>query len=157
MLVGTGGCQVAEKKEVAVLEDYENHPDNVWITNEKVHSGNWACKITPQNVYGPGITRSWELLGHPTRLRVSAWVIMPHGRATAALVVEAKRDNATIYYRLLPIEQVVKRYNQWEQVYDTFTLPETMAPTDVVKVYLWQIGEKRNTIYMDDLMLETLF
>lgn len=80
---------------------------------------------------------------------------LPHGSVRAALVVEVQRNGKTVYYRMLPIQEVVKRYKQWQMVHQTHSLPANMQDTDQVKIYVWQWAYHYK-FYFDDLFVEKL-
>lgn len=125
------------------------------LTDTVAHSGRRAAQILATADYGPGVTKTWSELDRPQHMRIGGWVWLPHGLVHTALVVVVERNGEAIYYRMLPIHEVVKRYKQWQLVHQTHLLPPNMQDTDQVKIYLWQ-WKYHYKFYFDDLFVEKL-
>lgn len=59
------------------------------------------------------------------------------------------------YWKTLSLNQVVKRYQQWEPVAKTFRLPKDIKSADRIRVYLWY-SDTLQTLYVDDFSLENV-
>lgn len=130
-------------------------PQPEWLTDTVAHSGRWATQMLATADYAATITKSWAELSNPKQMRIGGWLWLPHGRLHTALVVQVERNGETIYYRIQPLNDVVKRYKQWQLVHQTHVLPPDMQDTDQVKIYLWQWGYHYK-FYFDDLFVEKL-
>lgn len=151
-------CRPETSPEVRIgFEDVEGWlvPTPLWLTDNPVHSGNRAFALINTEVYGLNLTRPWGSLGQPRTLEVGGWVNLPHGRTHVALVVQVLRGSEVLYYKIMPIHEVVKRYNSWQLVHATHHLPDKLQDDDVVKVYAWQ-WDVHYTLFFDDIYLKKL-
>ncbi len=88
----------------------------------------------------------------PRQLTVKAMVYSDEPFPTAFVVASI----ATVdYYRNYPIGEFLPVAGKWEQVNVTFTLPDSLKPSDKLKVYLW--NKKESNVWVDDLTLEFEF
>lgn len=126
-----------------------------WLTDTTAHTGRWSGQLLPTDDFSPAFSRTWEALHSPKTIRVGSWVWLPHGNVHSALTVEVKRGDESRYYRSIGLQEVVKRYNQWEMVHQIHELPADLQPSDVIKVYLWQWRE-HYTIKYDDVFIEKI-
>ncbi|WP_139255159.1 hypothetical protein [Hymenobacter psychrophilus] len=154
-------CRPAAEQPISSIgfEDVEGWvvPTPPWLTNDPVHNGRRAFALLNTENYGLNITRPWGSLGRPRTLEVGTWVNLPHGRTHVALIVQVNRgDPAEVrYYKLIPIHEVVKRYNTWQLVHATHELPDDLQDDDIVKVYAWQ-WDAHYTLFFDDIYLKKL-
>ncbi|TYZ08890.1 hypothetical protein FY528_11790 [Hymenobacter lutimineralis] len=156
VLLGLVACEPVPGT-VILQDDFEQAgaavPRPPEISSESAHSGSFSYKVALASAYGPSWQATWDAAGQPKKLRVKAWLNLPGNRQKTAVVVEVSRNGATRYWRTLSVNEVVKRFHQWELVWKTFVLPRDMGPDDTIKVYLWQAGE-RQILYVDDWTIE---
>ncbi len=88
----------------------------------------------------------------PGQLTVKAMVYSDESFPTAFVVASIATAD---YYRSYPIEEFLPTAGKWEQVNVTFTLPDSLKPSDKLKVYLW--NKKESNVWVDDLTLEFEF
>ncbi|TGE20593.1 hypothetical protein E5K00_21600 [Hymenobacter aquaticus] len=151
-------CSAVPEKVVQIgFEDIDGwvRTPPAWLTDSTAHSGRWSGQLLATADFGPGFSRTWQDLNNPKTIRVGSWVWLPHGRVHTALAIEIKRGEESLYYQNLGLQDVVKRYDQWELVHQTHELPADMQPSDVIKVYVWQWGG-HYTIKYDDMFVEKL-
>ena len=154
------GCRTAPV-DVIAHNDFERlegwlDPLPQWLTTAKAHSGRYATVVTPTMTYGPEYHATWEQMGSPRRVRVRAWVWLPHERTKVVLVLQAARGEDGLFWELLRVNDVVRRRGQWELVQRDFTLPDDLQATDYFKLFVWQRGASGENIYFDDISLEKL-
>jgi hypothetical protein len=157
LLLAITSCQVAPGVETIFANDFEQdgrrQPTPPGLSTNVAHSGEYSAKLDPATDYAGGWNAAWGDIGEPHKIQVRAWVYLPNGRLKNVMVVEVKRGETTRYWKLLPINQVIKRYGQWEPVHKTFVLPRDMEANDQVRVYAWHFDE-RQTWYLDDVSIE---
>ena len=56
------------------------------------------------------------------------------------------------YYRSYPVAEFLPTADKWQQVNATFTLPDSLKPSDKLKVYVW--NKKKSNVWVDDISLE---
>lgn len=126
------------------------------ITQENRHSGEYAIKTEPGMEYAATYTTSLSRLGFvPRRIDLSMWVNLTNGRTREIVfVVQVLRDGrGPDVWHSLPLQQVVKRYGQWEHVEHSVYLPSGLSPDDHLKTYLWHPDLGGEVTYMDDLRI----
>lgn len=127
------------------------------LTTAQAHSGRWAVQATPELPFSLTYVRTLaQLSAQPThKLRLEAWARRPAANSTALLVVQvnASATNATqLFYGTLPLAQAAGKLNTWQAVAYPFTLPPTVGPDNVIKIYLWADRATAPT-YIDDIKL----
>lgn len=126
------------------------------FTHESAHSGDSSIK-TERNLEFAAtyVTPLSRLSFVPRRIDLSMWVNLTNGRTREIVfVVQVLRDGrGTDVWENLPLQQVVKRYGQWEHVEHSVYLPSGLSPEDRLKVYLWHQDLNGEPTYMDDLRI----
>ncbi|MBJ6107455.1 hypothetical protein MUN81_01430 [Hymenobacter sp. 5317J-9] len=126
------------------------------FTHETAHSGNAAIKTEPGMEFAATyVTPLSRLSFVPRRFDVDMWVNLTNGRTREIVfVVQVLRDGrGDDVWENLPLQQVVKRYGQWEHVQHSVHLPRGLTPEDRLKVYLWHQDLNGEPTYMDDLRI----
>jgi len=70
------------------------------------------------------------------------------------LVMQASRGTEQLSWGIMQVTQLVRRYQQWEQVQCDIMLPRTLKSGDEVAIYIWQSGPVRDDVYFDDITIE---
>lgn len=158
-LLTLAGC--GPKPEVVLDTDFDHFQE--WgivppagITQENRHSGKYAIKTEPGMAYAATYTTPLSRLSFvPRRIDLNMWVNLTSGRTREIVfVLQVLRDGrGEDVWQNLPLQQVVKRYGQWEHVKHTFYLPGGLSADDHLKVYLWHQDTGGEATYMDDLRL----
>ncbi len=154
-----GGCRPAPIAP-PVLLDFEDlsgwQPEGTpWLTTVRAHSGQHACLADAQSVYTARYTTSYGQLDQPRRLRLGAWVWLPHVRLKAGIVMQVTRDTTVLFYGILPIT-AVRRCQQWERAQCDFILPPGIEAGDEVSLFIWQTSIIRDDFYVDDITIEKI-
>jgi hypothetical protein len=128
------------------------------LTRDKAHSGTFSMRVGPGIDYANGFIGALGKLS-PTRLnqvQVKAWVYLPNGNATAALVTSvidpAAADGKPALWDSLPLEKAAKSRNEWVEIEKTITLPANAGPNFKLYAYLWS-GGAPNLAYIDDMQI----
>ena len=131
-------------------------PLPAFLTTEKVRSGHYSFRVSDNTEFTNACHTTLEGLPFlPSKLRLQAWTYLPGRFIGSTMVVlqvncHGRRPNL---WSGLALEQVVTRYEQWEHLTKTISLPADLDPTDEVTVYVWcpTGGPPR---YFDDFTLE---
>lgn len=126
------------------------------LSDQLAHSGSYAIKTEPGLDYaGTYSTPLARLSFVPRQFDLSMWVNLTNGRTREiGLVVQVQRDGrGPDVWTNLPLQEVVKRYGQWEHVEHTVYLPHDLSPEDRLKVYLWHQDLGGEATYLDDLRI----
>ncbi|WP_201977650.1 carbohydrate binding domain-containing protein [Hymenobacter rubidus] len=147
---------------VVTRNDFEsiqgwNGTDDATISSERAHSGKYAVRVGPANEFGYTYIRSLGKMSiaKVKAVTVSAWVWVPSAQATSSLVVEITHSpeiNKPVFYGRMPLVDAVKKFKEWQQVSQTFTLPDSVQTTNQFKCYLWRAGATEN-VYADDITI----
>ena len=126
------------------------------LTDQMAHSGRYAIKTEVGQDYSATYSTTLERLSFvPRKLDLSMWAWLTNGRTREiGVVVQVLREGrGPDFWTALPLEQVVKRYGQWEHVNHTVYLPADLNPADRLKVYLWHQDTRAEATYLDDLRI----
>lgn len=144
------------------FEQYEGWTDSAgtkppaWLTTTHAHAGRYSQSIPAGQEYGAEYRAALNKCGFvPRRLLLNTWVYLPSGRtgSTELVVYVDCHERRPAIWRSIHLEQVVKRYQKWEQVQQTFPLPSDVEPGDEVRVSLWHPEPLGENIWLDDLRL----
>ncbi|MBF9223735.1 carbohydrate binding domain-containing protein [Hymenobacter ruricola] len=127
------------------------------VTTEKAHSGKSSICVNPQVEYSYTYNRTLGQMtsGKPKKLTVEGWAWVPDKNAKASVTVEIKHSptsNSTVFYEGLDLVSSVDGFKDWKKVKKTFTLPDSVAFNNAVKVYVWR-GSSPSPVYFDDMAI----
>lgn len=169
LLAGTGlllvSCSKDEEKVKGTLvtsNDFESvlgwgGTSDISVNTEKAHSGKYSIKIGPQNEYAYTYSQTLGQMS-PTKMKtltLSAWVWVPNAQAASSLVVSINHSpmvGTSVYYDGLDLRKDVTKYKSWQHVSKTFTLPDSVQSTNLLKCYLWR-ANTNESVYADDITL----
>ena len=128
------------------------------LTTERAHSGRYSISVNPQTEFSYTYARQLgQMAGSkPKRLVVTAWAWVPDKDAKASLILEIKHspEKATpVLYEGLELSSTVRSFKSWEQVSKTYVLPDSVASTNQVKLYVWR-GSSPRPVYLDDVSIK---
>lgn len=153
-----GGAKAA----VVTRNDFENvlgwnGNADASLTAERAHSGRYAVRVGPQNEFGYTYIQSLGKMSAAKikAVTVSAWVWLPGAQASASLVVAISHSperSSPVFYGSIPLGTAAKSFKEWQQVSQTFVLPDSVQDTNQLKCYLWR-GSAVENVYVDDISL----
>lgn len=126
------------------------------LTKEKAHSGAYSVLVKPGVDYSMGYenTLGKMSVSRPKKLKVTGWVFLPNPQAGARLVVEikdpAKATDNTLMWQGIDLKREVKKFNEWQQIEKTITIPTNTDATSTFKMYLWR-SDSSLPVYLDDV------
>lgn len=167
-LIFAGGCisPLSETKEdaakVIISTNLEN-PDSLlsaepiaWKNANALHeglafSGKTASKLDYENEYSIVFEQKIGYIDHrsPRRFTFQAMMYSPDPLPVGFMVASV---SGTEYYRSYPVTEFLPEGKKWEKVRTTFTFPDSLKPSDMLKVYIW--NKKQSELLIDDLRLE---
>lgn len=124
------------------------------VAEGKAYSGSKASRLDGSVEYSVVFEQKFGYIAEdkPNQFTYKAMVYAEETFPVAFIVASIA---AADYYRSYPIAEFIPEAGKWEQVNATFTLPDSLKPSDKLKVYLWN-KNKRN-LWVDDLSLEFEF
>lgn len=124
------------------------------VVESTAYSGNKASRLDQEVEYSVAFEQKLGYISEtsPRQLTVKAMVYSDEAFPTAFVVASIGTAD---YYRNYPIGEFLPVAGKWEQVNATFTLPDSLKPSDKLKVYLW--NKKVSNVWVDDLTLEFEF
>lgn len=128
------------------------------VTTEKAHSGKYSICVNPQIEYSYTYSRQLGQMssGKPKRLTVSGWAWVPDKEAKAALILEIKHSpekNTPVFYEGMELAATIQGFKSWEKVSKTYVLPDSVAITNQVRLYMWR-GSSPRPVYLDDISIK---
>lgn len=135
-------------------------PDASALTKDHAHSGQYAIQVNPEHEFSLTYT---AMLGNvsPHKLRgikLEAWVFLPDDKTTGVLgvqILDPAQGNKEIFGSGINLPETVKEYGKWVQVSKDIMLPDNIAYTHNLKVFLWRAGTA-STVYVDDLSIKAI-
>lgn len=152
--------QLAEKPSNRVIfNDFEavagwGNCDSL-VTNERAHSGRYSIKAGPETEISYAYRKKLsEIFGRPPkRLQLNAWIFGPgFHNGNASLVVEILRpgnNNQRVFEKKINLQKA-SSFKKWVKVSCELNLPETIADSDVLSLYLW-CNCASKPVFADDL------
>ncbi|MBF9235838.1 hypothetical protein I2I05_00370 [Hymenobacter sp. BT683] len=125
------------------------------LTTEKAHSGQYAIKVDANNEFSLGFSSTLgNLQGvRINKLKLTAWVFVPNGNATALLVTHVgDQPPATkpVLWDGFDVTQAVgNKYNQWVEISKVVEIPKNATATDNIGFFLWRTSVDQ-PVYLDD-------
>jgi hypothetical protein len=134
--------------------------DHKSITNQMAHSGRFAVKLDQENEFGMGFSQPLgKLTGEkPKKIELEAWVYLSARSVNSVLVfnvVSPANTNSNVVYEELNLQEKAGEIRKWTKVKQVFELPDSIAFTDVLKVYPWRHSASQ-TSYIDDLKITVI-
>ena len=128
------------------------------VTAEKAHSGRYSVMTKPGLDFGYTYANTMGQMtgGKPKKITVSGWAWVPDKDANAAIVLDIKHSATNgnqVYYAGMELASTVKKFNEWQEVSKTFVLPDSIASSNVLKVYMWR-GSSPRPVYLDDVTIQ---
>lgn len=131
--------------------------NEVGVTTEKAHSGKSCIWVNPQVQYSYTYSRVLSQMTNskPKKLTVEGWAWVPEKGSSASIILEIKHspyNNSMVYYDGMDLTSTVGGFKSWKKVKKTFTLPDSVASGNAVKVYMFG-GNSKAPVYFDDLAI----
>ena len=165
--MGLAACSDSEFSEfpagVITRNDFENvqgwgGANESGVTSEKAHSGKYSVCVNPQIEFSYTYIRQLAQMssGKPKRITVSAWAWVPDKDCKASLTLEIKHSpekGTPVMYDGMELSSTVRSFKSWEKVSKTFVLPDSVAATNQLKLYMWR-GSSPRPVYLDDISIK---
>lgn len=165
LLVSVAACSGNKAGEVpanrVAMNDFESMDG--WgvispsLTTEKAHSGRYSVKVDRETEYSIGYTNPLIRVASTKikKLHVHGWVMLGNPQAKGVIVVQVTnpaKGGEKIYWEALDVRSAAKTLNRWTEIDKDFDLPDTIASTHELRVYMWRTAPD-GLIYLDDLEL----
>ncbi|TFZ66082.1 hypothetical protein E4631_13405 [Hymenobacter sp. UV11] len=91
------------------------------------------------------------------KLHLEAWAFMPSDQATGVvgLQVLSPDNSKQIFSDDIKLRDAVKTYGEWVFVSKDITLPDSVAPAQQLRLYLWR-ADAGDKVLLDDVKLSIL-
>jgi hypothetical protein len=129
------------------------------VTTNKAHSGKTSIWVNPQVEFSYTYIRLLSQMtagDKPKKLTVEGWAWVPDANAKASVMLDIKHSPAngsTVFYGGMDLVDAVEGgFSAWKKVKHTFSLPDSVAFNNSVKVYMWR-GTSQAPVYFDDMAI----
>lgn len=164
---GLGACSKSGSEDwpagTVTRNDFENvqgwgGANEGGVTTDKAHSGKHSIWVNPQTEFSYTYIRQLGQMssGKPKKLTVSGWAWVPDKDAKAMLILEIKHSpekGTVVLYDGTELSSTVNGFKGWEKVSKTYTLPDSVASANQLKLYLWR-GSSPRPVYLDDVSIQ---
>ncbi|RFP66891.1 hypothetical protein D0N36_02065 [Hymenobacter lapidiphilus] len=94
----------------------------------------------------------------PHSVEVEAWVYLTDDNSTAELgvqLVNSATDNTELFGDGIKLQEAAKVHKKWVKVAKTIVLPDSVKPTQHLKVFLWR-SNATSPVYVDDITIKAI-
>ena len=136
------------------LSGWNDSPATATLSTEKAHSGKYSVVVKPGMDYGLGYGNllSNFSVTRPNKITVSAWVYLPSKQAEAVFVTQITEPatNKVYLWDGISLAKEVKKFNTWQKIEKTITIPAEATATSRIQLYPWR-GNSGQPVYIDDV------
>ena len=134
------------------MADYEQ--DTTHFGSQIYKSGSHSCLLNSERTFLPGIEMSFEDINPSDHAKFNIRVShhfesFEPEKDPLLLVMSVQHTDEILFYRTWDIQ--AENLHAWEETVVEYEIPEKVANTDIVKVYLWNKGGHR--VYIDDFVI----
>jgi hypothetical protein len=127
------------------------------LTNEQAHSGHYALKVDGTTAYSLNYNSTLGQMSDVrlTKLRVSAWVLVPDDEAHALLVThigDAPPATKAMLWDGFDVAKASQKRGQWVHVSKVLNVPAEANASTNIGLYLWCNSGTKAT-YIDDIVV----
>ena len=161
-------CSVSDDQEkknanYIMINDFEAFdgwiPANGSLNAEQAHSGKYSIKVDQAQEYSMGFR---NFLGKvsarkPYKVKLSCWAYLPSNKATAhyQLQILDPVTGEKIFEDGIVLTNMINDYRTWVKAEKTIKLPENIAYSHEIRVFLWR-ADAEVPVYIDDVSLVIL-
>ena len=162
LLLAASACSSSTSKPENELlsNDFESltgwNTENLSLTREKAHSGQYSIKIQKGIDYS--LTYR-NLLGKmaPNRIdkiRIKAFVYLtkPTGASLTVQLMQSATDGASVFNQTINLNSKVKNVGEWTEINEVVALPASATPGNELRIYTWGANNDE-VVYLDDLQV----
>ena len=130
--------------------------DSSCIVSGDAHSETHATQLSESIEYGSTFSAKTKdvHLNMGNTIQLSCWINTSEVLKGSSLVLSINRNENSIIWRSVNLQEFVTKENSWNQVFMAYTIPEELHPDDDIKVYIWN-SAKQNFI-ADDFLIRVL-
>lgn len=121
------------------------------LVSDRAHSGTQSSRVDQDNEFSIVYQQKVGYISTPLpkKLDINAWIYAeeeaPHGHMVVNISDAA-------YYQSYPIAAYFAKGREWRQFSGSFILPDSLKPSDEIKIYLW--NNRKSRLWIDDIRLE---
>lgn len=123
------------------------------------HSGQYAIKVDKDHEFS--LTYAMQLgrmrAAKFQKLRLEAWAFLPSAQATGVVGLQLfSPDNSKLLFSDdIKLRDAVKTYGKWVLVSKDILLPDSVAPAQQLRLFLWR-ADASDKVLLDDVKLSIL-
>ena len=133
--------------------------NNIWIGTHTIdsgfsHSGFHYSLTDSSQAYGLGVEMYFPegIKGKNVKVEIEGWVKSSKENAYSSFVFTLEKDGKNIFWKGIPLTEVLKEKNKWFVFSDTLSFPSNLTSTAKIKAFLWNAGQKHK-VGIDDLKI----
>jgi hypothetical protein len=127
------------------------------LTKEKAHTGQYALKVDGATPYSLNYNNTLGQMSEVrlTKLKVSAWVLVPNAESRAVLVThigDAPPATKALLWDGFDVVRASKKYGEWVHVSRVLAVPAEATADTNIGLYLW-CNQGTGATYIDDVII----
>ncbi|MDY0343340.1 MAG: hypothetical protein RBR28_07185 [Lentimicrobium sp.] len=121
------------------------------LVSDRVHSGVQSSRVDQEHEFSIAFQQKLGYISQPTpkNLDITAWIYSEEKSPPGNVVVSINSAN---YYESYPIAEFFAKGGEWRQFSGSYILPDSLKPSDEIKIYLW--NNRKSRLWIDDIRLE---
>lgn len=129
------------------------------VQKGRAHSGRYALRVDGNHEYSLTFAMPLGRIREAKfrKLRLEAWAFMPSERATASLGLQLLSPDYSqqLFSDDIKLREAVHTYGQWVPIGKDVTLPDSVAPGQQLRLFMWR-ADATDEVLLDDVMLRIL-
>lgn len=129
------------------------------VQKGRAHSGRYALRVDANHEYSLTYAMPLGRIREAKfrKLRLEAWVFMPSERATGRLGLQLLSPDYSqqVFSDDIQLRDAVKTYGKWVPIRKEVTLPDSVAPGQQLRLFLWR-ADATDEVLLDDVLLRIL-
>lgn len=154
----TGSNQPQISNDFESTLGWAGNPDVV--TKAQAHSGKYAIYVNDTREFSLTFDAPLSQIVdfRPRSLQLEAWAYLTDERSTGQLgvqIVNSATDNTEFFGDGIKLAEAARGRKKWVKVSKTIVLPDSIRPTQHLKVFLWR-ATAATPIYVDDITVRIM-
>ncbi|MBV2247970.1 MAG: hypothetical protein KUL83_12440 [Lentimicrobium sp.] len=121
------------------------------IVSDRAHSGTQSSRVDQENEFSIAFQQKLGYISQkmPKNLDITAWIYSEEKSPAGRMVVSINKVN---YYESYPVGDFFAAGGEWRQFSGSFILPDSLKPSEEIKIYLW--NNRKSRLWIDDISLK---
>lgn len=149
-----------KESKIIIKQDFENAQNrwnNVNIIKGSAHSGSFYTSTDSINNYSACFSKNISEISDKklNRIDVITWIRKADKRAQGGIIISLDRGTTPIFWKSTPIDAGAPQLNEWNRMYISYDLPDSIGKNEILKVYI--LNKDRLPVDADDFEIRLYY